>query len=889
MATESQVREIRIKVDTQGDKSLTTIANNMKNMNKQVKETTFAIDRFQRTFLAIQGLSFAGVGIMGIKNLLDGITQLDSKLKVVTGSTGGAEAAFKTLTGVANRNYTAIEDVANIFQRLQFSLSEYNLTTNQAAGFTETLLQSFRLTGASAAEVNSVIIQLTQGLASGQVRGQELRSITEANAKVGELLAREFGIARGALLKFADKNGGLEAVRVMKALANGAEEIAAEVALMKPTIEQTLIGNMNDAKVAIRELNKEFDFTGKIVDAINFAFRNADIAAYLLGIAAASKAAGLAMRFFKTEMAVAAARYVATSAILIFQSGGLSLALSSVGIAFKSLAATLIPTTAAIGTSLEAVTGSLGYIYAGAGAVVSTAAVLTGAYLGLSAAANEYLDVQKNIGAGSDRQLITASDAISKSALELDERLTGLQKSYVLQENALNDLDAGFLKTFDTIRKGTGPLSQMQEEFKKFADIVAPLDKELDFDKNLAKINQLFDKGEIGLSRYNTLLKNLKISELDKQFNKGQVDIEQYNQKLKEIQYGKFSRGLKDAQLAMKLLNAEFKTSGDIAGYSERLRKLQLDRLNADFKEGRKSLIEYRTELNNLDIAKFNSQLASGAKSFQAWDMETRESEIKKINDQWEAGTMSIYEHRAALVQLDNSYKFTLTSVEAGILAYYQSAGTMASNVAAGVQGVFGRLEDSMFTFLKTGRSQWKQFTEAVLDDLLKIAIRSAIVQPLAGAFLGGDKNLTPASAPASSGYADGSFASMLKIDDYEALGGAFNQGKKFFARGGIVNRATAFGMAGGKTGIMGEAGPEAILPLSRGKDGSLGVSAQPSNVVVNIVNNSDSQAEVKETTNSDGARQIDVMITAKIKQTFASGAMDKQMQSQYGLNRRGN
>jgi phage-related minor tail protein len=59
------------------------------------------------------------------------------------------------------------------------------------------------------------------------------------------------------------------------------------------------------------------------------------------------------------------------------------------------------------------------------------------------------------------------------------------------------------------------------------------------------------------------------------------------------------------------------------------------------------------------------------------------------------------------------------------------------------------------------------------------------------------------------------------------ADGGVFGAGRvQPFAKGGIVSQATAFPMRGGTTGLMGEAGPEAILPLSRGPDGRLGVAA---------------------------------------------------------------
>lgn len=69
--------------------------------------------------------------------------------------------------------------------------------------------------------------------------------------------------------------------------------------------------------------------------------------------------------------------------------------------------------------------------------------------------------------------------------------------------------------------------------------------------------------------------------------------------------------------------------------------------------------------------------------------------------------------------------------------------------------------------------------------------------------------------------------------------GGAFTQGRVMpFAKGGVVAQPTGFAMRGGR-GLMGEAGPEAIMPLARGMDGRLGVQsaggARPVTVVMNI------------------------------------------------------
>ncbi len=70
------------------------------------------------------------------------------------------------------------------------------------------------------------------------------------------------------------------------------------------------------------------------------------------------------------------------------------------------------------------------------------------------------------------------------------------------------------------------------------------------------------------------------------------------------------------------------------------------------------------------------------------------------------------------------------------------------------------------------------------------------------------------------------------------AEGGTFAQGRVMpFAKGGVVSAPTSFAMRSGR-GLMGEAGPEAIMPLARGADGRLGVQAAGSGRAVNVVMN---------------------------------------------------
>ena len=129
------------------------------------------------------------------------------------------------------------------------------------------------------------------------------------------------------------------------------------------------------------------------------------------------------------------------------------------------------------------------------------------------------------------------------------------------------------------------------------------------------------------------------------------------------------------------------------------------------------------------------------------------------------------------------------------------------------------------------------------------------------------------------------------------AKGGVFDGGVQPFASGGVVNSPTFFKFASGggfKNGLMGEAGPEAILPLKRGSDGKLGVSMNGSggsNVVVNVHEAPGTQARVQQGTDAQGNLTLDIVveqIEGKMAANLARGRsqIGSTMENVYGLNR---
>jgi lambda family phage tail tape measure protein len=167
-----------------------------------------------------------------------------------------------------------------------------------------------------------------------------------------------------------------------------------------------------------------------------------------------------------------------------------------------------------------------------------------------------------------------------------------------------------------------------------------------------------------------------------------------------------------------------------------------------------------------------------------------------------------------------------------------------ASNIAGQTKTLFGNafssMEDAIVNFAMTGKLSFADFTKSILADMARIATRqasSALLSSLVGAatsyFTGGSgtgNGLAAGSAGATSSNLGASQAGYSSAY-FQADGGAWANGVQMFANGGaftnsIVSKPTAFGMAGGGLGVMGEAGEEAIMPLTRTAGGQLGVRA---------------------------------------------------------------
>jgi hypothetical protein len=168
---------------------------------------------------------------------------------------------------------------------------------------------------------------------------------------------------------------------------------------------------------------------------------------------------------------------------------------------------------------------------------------------------------------------------------------------------------------------------------------------------------------------------------------------------------------------------------------------------------------------------------------------------------------------------------------------YLESIGTMREGITNLTGTAFKGLEDALTSLVTTGKANFVDFARTILAATARMIIQQTILRSLMQAIgaIGGGGSTSITGGTGIDGDAFGAAAFSKVLPTGFAKGGIFDKPKMFaYANGGV-----------GRFGILGEAGPEAIMPLKRGPGGRLGVeaSAGVGNIVVNV-DASDSQAQ---------------------------------------------
>lgn len=222
---------------------------------------------------------------------------------------------------------------------------------------------------------------------------------------------------------------------------------------------------------------------------------------------------------------------------------------------------------------------------------------------------------------------------------------------------------------------------------------------------------------------------------------------------------------------------------------------------------------------------------------------------------------------------------------------------TDASNLASGFENLttnaFSSMEDAIVAFASTGKLSFSDMVNSMISDLIRLTVRANITGPLAGALGSGLSNLFSdwSTNIKFNNLADSIVAGATPSAHGNILSGA---GISSYSNS-IVSEPTLFGFDRltpfARGGIMGEAGPEAVMPLVRTSGGNLGVRAEgvgtSPQINIQVINQTgtDATAEVQQQRNAQGGMDVVVLLKREMASDIArGGVLDQTIRGRYGV-----
>ncbi len=279
-------------------------------MEQNIKQTEHAQDQFNNSVREgtsaaggllnkIKNIAIAMGGLTAVKKLVqlsDDMTSTQARLNLIVDDGGSVADLEKRIMASAQRSRASYLTTAKAVSQMGLMAGDAFANNNELIAFTETLNKQYVIAGASAAGAEAATLQLTQALASGVLRGEELNSVFEQAPNVIQSIADYMGVPIGQIRTMAAE-GKITADIVKNAMFAAAEEVNAKFESMPMTWGQvfTQAGNialqvLQPLLNGINWLANNISIIGPAVLGLAGAFVVFQIAAHWTQIAAAATA-----------------------------------------------------------------------------------------------------------------------------------------------------------------------------------------------------------------------------------------------------------------------------------------------------------------------------------------------------------------------------------------------------------------------------------------------------------------------------------------------------------------------------------------------------------------------------------------------------------------------
>ncbi len=242
-------RVIRIVIDPKGAvQGGRRVEGALGRVEKQSKRTTTSVVR------AAKALAGALV-VREVIAAANTYQELQNKLRLVTDGTENLADITEELFTVAQSTRSSFESTVDLYSRVARSTTELGVSQRDLLQFTEAVSQAIQISGATAQEASSGVVQFGQALASGRLSGDELRSVLEQLPSLARELAAGLGVTIGEIRKLG-QSGALTAEAVFAAVQSRIPQIAEQFAKITPTLAQSFTVLQNSALGFIGSLDE---------------------------------------------------------------------------------------------------------------------------------------------------------------------------------------------------------------------------------------------------------------------------------------------------------------------------------------------------------------------------------------------------------------------------------------------------------------------------------------------------------------------------------------------------------------------------------------------------------------------------------------------------------
>lgn len=871
-----------------------TVETTMGGVEKRVGSAMNVVRGFGGAFASIQSVRAVG-------NIADQYTKFTAQLKLATDNQGQFNQAYGNTLDIARRAQSDVNALGTLYARITNSTRELGLSQSEVASITETVALSLRVSGATANESASAMLQLSQAFGSGVLRGEEFNAVNEAAPSLMRALADSIGVPVGALREMATE--GQLTSEVLAAAFKDELLIAKlrEQAKEVQTIGSAVTSLKNEFTIYIGELDRSTGASRAVSEAILGLGENLDVV---------TRAAGGFLAVYTTkkvlDLATSAGQLTAATIAQARASAvARDTAIAEAAAKVNQIANTVALTNARVAELRQAALNAQGNVQlaitlnglipaqqrAAAAAAAHTAA-LAAQQTAMAAGTSAASIAGRTIGLlGGPIGAVTTVLSLGATAWALwggtaeeNERKASAATANST-EKIVSDLDKQIEKI--TVRN---------ELMARGIPLVGSDEQLVQMEKIARQIDEVMQKGTIDGKQLATVeARQSMLVVLGGRYAEIQKSITASQEK--QAQIAKDGQGAKLAEYMTEYASSAEKAAAAIAKAKKELGDLYTPEIEMRIKQRFEPAKGPRSKGDDTDYKM--RELEQIDQIFdELWKKEEkRQEDVSNARKRlFEEGTKVFEETRTPLekyvAELERlqmlfnegvidpeTFKRSVGKATTEMENFGKTGRSEIEDLEFAIQGFGRKSADAFVDFALTGKASFTDLTDSILADLARLLVQQNVTDPLfkaisSGVKAGGGLGDIAGAIGRFFGFANGGIMTPygpMKLNAY-ADGGIVSSPQMYVAGEGSMN--------------------EAIIPLPDGRSVPVTMTGGGggTDVVVNVINQPGQTARVQET-NSGGVRTLDVIIE-QVQSAIAGdiskgrGAVNTALTTQFGLNR---